>query len=600
MRNRFVVFIFFAVWIILLSRIYFLSIKSNSYYEALAKQNMIKKEWIVPIRGEIFDRNGEPLAVNKIGFKIKITPHLRNTKKLNQLIDVIVQRFRDLDPKQLLRRYIKKDSAYNHDFIEVVPFIPYYRMLPFFSKFQLNPDIAIEPAFKRYYPQKTVASHIIGYVSRTGIAEAKQDRVAKVTGIIGKAGIEKYYNSYLEGKLGYKKLKVTAFNEVIDVIEQKDSVQNRHLFLTLDLRLQKYIQSLFKDKAGVAIVMKTNGEILAAGSFPEYDPNLFVGGISRKKWQELINDLNHPFTNKIINGLYPPGSTIKMGVALSFIDSGKINPYTSFYCSGAIELGKRKFRCWKIQGHGKMELVDAIRESCDVYFYEGSLRVGIDKIAQTLRSFGFGKKTGVDLPNEFIGVVPDKKWKARKYGAPWYKGETVVSAIGQGYDLVTPLQLARYTVLLATGKLPTPHFAKSFVDKDYESHFEDVLTPLQKEAMQFIRKGMYEVCNHPKGTAYYHIKAQTAVTVAGKTGTAQVVTIPQEEKKRIKEEDLAYFMRSHAWLTTYAPYTHPRFVVTVLVEHGGHGGSAAGPIVSAIYNKMKKLGYFKEYGLGKK
>ncbi len=600
MRNRIVIFIFFIVWIILLSRIYFLSIKSNSYYEALAKQNMIKKEWIVPIRGEIFDRNAQPLAVNKIGFKIKIAPHLRHSKKLHQLIETIIEKFRDLNPDTLLHRYEKKDSPYTHDFIEVVPFIPYYRMLPFFSELQLNPDIAIEPAFKRYYPQRSVAGHIIGYVSKTGVAEAKKDKVAKITGIIGKAGIEKYYNSYLEGKLGYKKLKVTAFNEVIDLLEQKESLQNRHLFLTLDLRLQRYIQNLFKNRAGVAIVMKTDGEILAAGSFPEYDPNLFVSGISYKKWEELIHDLNRPFTNKVINGLYPPGSTIKMGVALSFIDSGKITPYTSFYCSGAIELGKRKFRCWKTRGHGEMRLVDAIRESCDVYFYEGSLRVGIDKIAQTLRSFGFAKKTGVDLPNEFIGIIPDKKWKAKKYGAPWYKGETVVCAIGQGYDLVTPLQLARYTALLATGKLPTPHFAKSFVHKDYESHFEDVLTPLQKRAMKFIRKGMYEVCNHPKGTAYYRIKAQTLVTVAGKTGTAQVVSISQDEKKRLKEEELAYLMRSHAWLTTYAPYEHPRFIVTVLVEHGGHGGSAAGPIVSAIYNKMKKLGYFNAYGLEKR
>ncbi len=598
MRSKIVIFIFFAVWIVLLSRIYFLSIKSNSYYEALAKQNMIKKEWIVPIRGEIFDRNGEPLAVNKIGFKIKIAPHLRGTKKLHRLIQEIIQRFRDLEPQKLLRRYRKKDSAYNHEFIEVVPFIPYHRMLPFFSKLQLNPDISIEPAFKRYYPQRNIASHVIGYVSKTGIKDAKRDNVAKITGIIGKTGIEKYYNDYLEGELGYKKLKVTAFNEVIDLIEQKPCVQNRHLFLTIDLRLQRFIHNLFKNRAGVAIVMKTNGEILAAGSFPEYDPNLFVAGISRKKWQELITDLNHPFTNKLINGLYPPASTIKMGVALSFIDSRKISPYTPFYCNGAIELGKRKFRCWKSSGHGDVRLIDAIRESCDVYFYEGSLRVGIDKIAKTLRKLGFAKKTGVDLPNEFIGVIPDKEWKARKYGMSWYKGETVVSSIGQGYDLATPMQVARYTALLATDKLPTPHFAKSFIYEEYKSRFEDVLTPLQKKYMKFIRRGMYEVCNHPKGTASRHIK--TPITIAGKTGTAQIIGIPQDEKKRMKEEDLAYFTRSHAWLTTYAPYRNPRYVVTVLVEHGGHGGTAAGPIVSAIYNKMIELGYFKGYGLKRK
>ncbi len=597
MRIKLLFVLFFVVWIGLLSRVYFLSIKSGSYYESLAKQNMIKKEWIVPIRGEIFDRNGVPLAVNDIGFKIKIAPHMRR-KELDRVLQKICERFAELDPKRLKRRYLKQDSPYNHDYIEVVRFLRYERMLPFFTELSLDDDIKIEPAFKRYYPFRSVASHVIGYVSKTNIKEAKKDKVAKITGIIGKSGIEKFYNDYLEGELGYKKIKVTAFNEELGVLEQKDPDQNRHLYLSLDIALQRYIQSLFEGKAGVAIVMKTNGEILAAGSFPEYDLNMFVSGISKKQWRELITDLNHPFTNKLVNGLYPPGSTIKMGVALSFLDTKKLTPHTPFYCSGAIELGKRKFRCWKLTGHGEVRLIKAIRESCDVYFYEGSLRVGIDKIAADLRRQGFAKKSGVDLPNEFIGVIPDKEWKMRRYRVPWYRGETVVSAIGQGYVLVTPMQIARYTALLATGKLPTPHFAKSFVDRDYEPHYEDVLTPIQKSNLPFIRKGMYEVCNHPKGTASYHIRCK--VVIAGKTGTAQIVGIPQDEKRRMKEEELAYYMRSHAWLATYAPYDNPRYIVTVLVEHGGHGGSAAGPIVSKIYDKMIELGYFKAYGLGQK
>ncbi|SMC09560.1 penicillin-binding protein 2 [Nitratiruptor tergarcus] len=591
MRSRFILILFFIVWGILLSRIYFLSIKSNSYYEALAKQNMIKKEWIVPVRGEILDRFGKPLAVNNIGFKIKIVPHLKKREKLLGSIEKITAKFSDLNTSKLIKRYRKHDSPYNHDPIEVVPFISYERMMPYYTKLLLDPLIKIEPAFKRFYPQREIASHVIGYVSKANTKDTQRDKVAKITGIIGKSGIEKYYNDYLEGELGYKKLKVTAFNRVIDVVEEKEPIQNRDLYLTLDLRLQEFIHKLFQNKAGVAIVMKTNGEILAAGSFPEFDPNLFVSGISRKKWKELINDLNHPFTNKLINGLYPPGSTIKMGVALSFLDSRKISPYTPFYCNGAIELGKRKFRCWKHTGHGEVRLIKAIRESCDVYFYEGSLRVGINKIAFDLRKMGFGKKSGVDLPNEFIGVVPDKEWKKRKYGLNWYQGETVVSSIGQGYDLVTPMQIARYTALLATGKLPTPHFARSFTYKNYIPKEEDVLTPLQKRNLKFIRRGMYEVCNHPKGTATRHISLP--IKIAGKTGTAQIVGIPQDEKERMKEEELAYYSRSHAWLTTYAPFKQPRYIVTVLVEHGGHGGAAAGPIVNAIYTKMIELGYFR-------
>ena len=590
MRVKFLLALFSFIIALLLVRVYYLSIKSNSYYETLAKQNMIKKEWILPIRGEIYDRNGIPLAINKIGFKIMFKPHL-SKRRVEELVTMIKRSFPQVDPKKMLRRYTKYNSAYNHDPVLVLPFIEYKKMLPFYTKLSFNEDIVIKPAFLRYYPLKSVASHVIGYVSRTNTLEAKKDEIAKRTGVIGKSGIEKFYNSYLEGSLGYRLVKVTAFNEEIEELKREKPVQNRNLYLTLDIRLQKYIQKLFKDKAGVAIVMKTDGEILAAGSYPEYDLNLFVNGISKKRWKELITDLNHPFTNKLVNGLYPPGSTIKMGVALAFLDSRKISAYTPFYCSGAIELGKRKFRCWKQTGHGEVRLIDAIRESCDVYFYEGSLRVGINKIAHDLRNMGFSKKSGVDLPNEFIGVIPDKDWKKRKYHLPWYKGETLVSSIGQGYDLVTPMQIARYTALLASGKLPKPHFADRFVDRMYKPTFEDVLTPFQKRVLPYIRRGMYEVCNKPHGTAYG--KILTKVRVAGKTGTAQIISIPQDEKKRMKEEELAYFTRSHAWLTTYAPYKKPKIVVTVLVEHGGHGGSAAGPIVSKIYNKLIELGYIK-------
>ncbi|WP_281951064.1 penicillin-binding protein 2 [Nitrosophilus kaiyonis] len=594
MRLKIVFYIFIFVWILLLSRLYFLSIKSNSYYEILAKQNMIKTEWIIPTRGEILDRNLNPLAVNKIGFKIKVAPHLsykKRYKKLEKNLKYIKKLFSEVDFEKMLRKYKRKDSPYNHDFIEVVDFLPFEKVLPYYSKLNLNPDILVEPTFKRFYPNGDLASHIIGYVSRTNPKEAKKDKVAKMVGIIGKAGIEKFYNRYLEGELGYKKVKVTAFNEEIETLEIKEPIQNRNLILSIDIRLQKYIEKLFKGKAGVAIVMGIDGEILSAGSFPEYDINMFVSGISKDKWFELISDFNHPFTNKLINGLYPPGSTIKMGVALAFLDSRKISEYTPFFCNGSIEIGKRRFRCWKTTGHGETRMKKAIRESCDVYFYEGSLKVGINKISDTLKKLGFSKKTGVDLPNEFIGIIPNKEWKEKKYNRKWYIGETVVASIGQGYDLVTPMQIARYTALLASGRLPTPHFAKKFVDKDYKPKYEYALSDIQRRKLKTIQKAMYEVCNHPKGTATAHI--DTKIKIAGKTGTAQVVGIPQDEKKRMKEDELKYFSRSHAWLTTYGPYKKPKYIVTVLVEHGGHGGSAAGPIVSKIYDKLIELGYIK-------
>jgi len=254
-------------------------------------------------------------------------------------------------------------------------------------------------------------------------------------------------------------------------------------------------------------------------------------------------------------------------------------------------LGNRAFRCWKTDGHGKTEIRKAIRESCDDYFYKGSLKVGITKMSEGLTRYGLGKKTGVDLPNEFIGVVPSKEWKYQKFNKSWYTGETVNTSIGQGDFLVTPLQIAQFTALMATSKLPTPHLAHSIGETLYEPKAEDVLNEEELKKLPIIQKAMYEVCNYPSGTATNYLSSK--VVIAGKTGTAQVVTIKQGIDKRILEHDMAYYNRSHAWFTSYGPYKNPQYVVLVMVEHGGHGGAAAGEIVSKIYNKLLELEYIK-------
>jgi len=585
-RVKFIFSIFLIVWIVLLIRIYQLSVKSNSYYEALAKQNIIKKEIILPIRGEILDTNEKPLAINKIGFKILIEPHLSYKNRLHELketLNFLKESFPDINVTKLIRRYKRYDSAYRHEPISVIKFIPYKDVLPHFIKLSRKKYIYIKPTTKRYYPFKELTAHIVGYVGRASKRDMQNDDTVKKIKIAGKSGLEKEYNSFLQGVLGEKLIKVSAFNKELEVLKVKNPIENRDLKLYLDIELQKYIANMFKDKAGAVIVMRVDGAILAAGSFPSFDPNIFVGGISRTKWKELIEDLNHPFTNKLIHGLYPPGSTIKPGVAEAFFDSRRISSFAKFYCKGYIKLGEHKFRCWKDTGHGYADSIKAIRESCDVYFYKGSLLVGINKISEVLKKMGFGKKTGIDLPNEFIGIMPDKRWKEQKYGVPWYVGETLNSSIGQGYVLVTPMQIARYTALLATGKLPTPRVVHFKKDEIVPLENKDVLTSIQKLLLDKVRKSMYEVCNHPKGTATNYIRG-IKVKIAGKTGTAQVIGIPQEEKKRMKEHELAYFHRSHAWLTTYGPYKDPQYVVTVLVEHGGHGGAATGEIVKNIYN----------------
>lgn len=577
--------IIIIIAITLLSRVYFLSIKSNTYYEELSKNNYIKRVYKVPIRGIIEDRNGEPLALNKIGFSILVKPHLRKLKdqeQLESIIDIVVKHFPQYSKEKLLKEYKANDSAYNHEFIEIIDFISYEEFFSKYTIFASNEDFKIEPSLKRFYPYNTTAAHIIGYVGKASKLEVLNNDLAVHSGIVGKNGLERYYNTKLQGELGYKDIKVNALNEEIEVLEEKDASSDNNIKISLDIKLQQYLQELFIDKSGSIVVMDaTNGEVLAAASFPEYDSNIFVGGISQDDWNIMKNDFNHPFTNKVINGLYPPGSVIKMGVALSFLENG-INENFTVNCTGSLPIGNRNFRCWKTTGHGVMNFRSAIAESCDDFFYKGSLRVGINKISNTLEKLGFGQLTGIDQVNEFMGTNPNKEWKEKRFNKPWYVGETVITSIGQGNMLTTPLQIARYTAYIATGKLPKPHLYKA----NYE---EPKNVDIPDKYLDIMRKGMYDVSYAEKGTARRYIT--TKVPIASKTGTAQVVSIPQSEKVRMKESELEYYQRSHAWITTYGPFKNPKYVVTVVQEHGGGGGSATGGIASKIFDKLYDLGY---------
>jgi len=593
MKIKIALGLFLLVWITLLARVYYISIKSNTYYEELAKQNAIRHEELAPLRGSILDINGKPLSVNKIGFSIGVIPGFSSSKKV-KILDKELNFLTSILPKvkflKLKKIYFKKDSPYSHKFVKVIDFISYDDIIKNFANISLHKNLQIKISSKRYYPYNDLASHVIGYVGKSNLQEMEKDTISKLTEYTGKTGIEKYYNKVLEGTEGKKSIKVTAFNKELSVLSKK-LPKSQNVNLTIDVRIQEYISKLFKGKSGAIVVMNaTNGKILAAGSFPEYDLNNFVSGISEVEWKKLSTDFNHPFTNKLISGLYPPGSIVKPGVGFALLKSGLITPRTKFFDKGYIELGKRKFRCWKKRGHGIVNLVKAIRESCDVYFYDASMKVGIDKISPVLHTLGFGEKTGIDLPNEFVGTLPSRVWKRRKYNLPWYQGETLITAIGQGFFLVTPMQIARYTALIATGYGVTPHFIdrvgklKAVYGKE-----KYIFSKKDKRYLRVIRRAMYEVVHVAHGTAKNYIR--TKVSLAAKTGTAQVVGIPQSEKKRMKEYELEYFKRSHAWLTTYGPYKKPKYVVTALVEHGGHGGSAAGKIISKIYDKLVELGY---------
>ncbi|ECL9536203.1 penicillin-binding protein 2 [Campylobacter jejuni] len=601
MRMRLVVGFILLFFIFLLSRVYYLSIKSNVYYEELAKQNAIKTEFLPPVRGQITDRNGTLLAINDLGFSISIKPYLSIKKSNKGILDKelseLTNLFPDLNASKLAEIYKRNDSYYNQDFIKVVDFIPYDEIIPHYSELNLNKTIKIDPVVKRKYPFGKLASHIIGYVGKANLQDVQENEIAKFSNYTGKSGIERYYNDILQGEKGTRVYKVNALNQEVEQLSYTPAMSN-DIELTIDIELQSYLTSLFEGNAGAAIIMNVNdGSILAAGSFPEYDLNPFVTGISFKDWDELSNSLDHPFTNKLINGYYPPGSVVKMGVGLSFLNSKNISPSTQYVCNGSIELGGRFFRCWNRSGHGPVDLKHAIKYSCDVYFYNGSLQVGIDQISETLSRIGFGAKTGVDLPSEFVGTLPSKEWKMQRYRQSWFQGDTLNTAIGQGNFLATPMQIARYTAQIAKGGEVIPHFLKSIennnttIENQMDENKKEIFTLFEKSQLPYIRDAMYAVANEQGGTSYRYLH-NLDVKVAAKTGTAQVVGFSQTDKNRVDEKQFEYYTRSHAWLTSYAPYSKPKYVVTVLLEHGGRN-ITSGATVAKIYQKMIDLGYFK-------
>ncbi|HBD8861940.1 TPA: penicillin-binding protein 2 [Campylobacter jejuni] len=578
-----------------------MSIKSNVYYEELAKQNAIKTEFLPPVRGQITDRNGTLLAINDLGFSISIKPYLSIKKSNKGILDKelseLTNLFPDLNASKLAEIYKRNDSYYNQDFIKVVDFIPYDEIIPHYSELNLNKTIKIDPVVKRKYPFGKLASHIIGYVGKANLQDVQENEIAKLSNYTGKSGIERYYNDILQGEKGTRVYKVNALNQEVEQLSYTPAMSN-DIELTIDIELQSYLTSLFEGNAGAAIIMNVNdGSILAAGSFPEYDLNPFVTGISFKDWDELSNSLDHPFTNKLINGYYPPGSVVKMGVGLSFLNSKNISPSTQYVCNGSIELGGRFFRCWNRSGHGPVDLKHAIKYSCDVYFYNGSLQVGIDQISETLSRIGFGAKTGVDLPSEFVGTLPSKEWKMQRYRQSWFQGDTLNTAIGQGGFLATPMQIARYTAQIAKGGEVIPHFLKSIennnttIENQMDENKKEIFTLFEKSQLPYIRDAMYAVANEQGGTSYRYLH-NLDVKVAAKTGTAQVVGFSQTDKNRVDEKQFEYYTRSHAWLTSYAPYSKPKYVVTVLLEHGGRN-ITSGATVAKIYQKMIELGYFK-------
>ncbi|MCW8947967.1 MAG: penicillin-binding protein 2, partial [Sedimenticola sp.] len=454
----------------------------------------------------------------------------------------------------------------------------------------LFPGVDIHAKLLRDYPKKDVTAHILGYVGRINKKELQIIDNSSYSGTthIGKNGVEKYYEEALHGEVGLQQVEVNALGRVIRVLENTPPVPGMDLHLTLDSALQEVALRAFGEDNGAAVAINPeNGDILAMVSKPGFDPNLFVEGISSADYHALQTSEDNPLFNRAIRGQYPPGSTIKPFIGLAGLESGVISATQKKFCPGFFQLPNHshKYRDWKKTGHGSVDLYDAITQSCDVYYYDLALQMGIDKLTEYLAPFGFGEKTGVDITGELGGLLPSREWKKNAKKQPWYPGETLITGIGQGYFLTTPLQLASATATLSSrGKRLQPRIVKAIQRKGDASPIEQPIIPHERVSIQSeanwdtMRDAMLQVTEGLRGTARnirnenYHI--------AGKTGTAQVFTIKQEEK--YDEDKIDKKMRDHALFMAFAPAEKPKIAVAIIIENGGHGGSVAAPIAKAI------------------
>ena len=448
------------------------------------------------------------------------------------------------------------------------------------------PGAIVEPEHLRHYPYGGLASHQFGYIGKVSPSQRKKEQ-SDIGMLTGQSGLEMIFDKLLRGVAGRRMIQVNASGRKVKDLGNEEPRPGTDIYLTIDLDAQKAAEEGLGDRAGSVVAMDPNtGEILALASHPTYDPNLFPRGISPKDWVRLMNDPSHPMYNRAIQSVYPPGSTFKIIVALAGLDSGVIKPEDTVFCPGYLMSGRHSFRCWKRGGHGTVSLHRAIVESCDVYFYTMGERIGWDRVAEYARKLGYGSLTGIRLPDEKPGLIPTTEWKKKRTGEAWYPGETYINSIGQGFVLVSPIQACQAISLVANGgRFNRPMLLKQ--TRNRETGEVKVFSPehtssvmLDPKALQEVRSALAGVVNEPGGTA--HGAATPLATVAGKTGTAQVIA------QKVAGRKLEGKQQDHAWFVAYAPVENPKIAVAVMVEHGGHGGSAAAPIARKVIEEYLK------------
>jgi penicillin-binding protein 2 len=594
-RRRFqvVVVVVLGAFIILALRLWYLQLIRGEYYRTLSENNRIRVENIPPPRGTIFDRHGTVLVDIRPGFSLAVIPE--DIKDMDGTLTALSQVL-GYDKSILEERVEMAESEPPFRPIVLVRDMTRDQLAAVESHRFYLPGVVVQVEPRRSYEWPAFAAHLIGYVGEIDERQLKDGRFVgyRQGDYLGKYGVEQQWERVLNGQRGGRQVEVDSAGRQLRVLREAPALPGQNLILTLDANLQRRAEEALSGKAGAIVALDpNNGDILAMASTPAFDQNRFIRGLSTKDWQGLIDDPMHPLNNKAIQGAYPPGSTFKPVVDTAALEEGVAEPGTILGCQGQMYFGHRFYRCWEKKGHGRLDLYQALVRSCDVYHYQLGLRLGVDRMAEYARRLGYGSRTLIGLSNESRGLVPSSQWKLKRFGIPWQKGEDLSISIGQGFLLVTPLQQAvGYATLVNGGKIVQPRIVQR-VESPEGAVLEEIQPQIVGDAklkpttMEFLRRAMTGVVQDPGGTG--KAARLPGILVGGKTGTAQVVRMADNELRNRDLKSVPYEYRDHAWFVCFAPAEAPRIVVAVLVEHGGHGGSASAPLARQVLEEFFQI-----------
>jgi len=567
---------------LLVLRLWQLQVRDGPYYRELSQNNRTRSILLQPARGLIFDRNGKLLANNVPSFNLYV--ELKDVNDRETLIQKLVE-YLNIDESELSKKFRARGTLTRVKLKGGLTL----REAALIESHRLDlPGVVVHPEFQRNNPQGPYAAHVIGYVGEVSEQQLSQEYFQGLYpgSIVGQYGVERKYDQLLRGQAGRKLIEVDALGHEKRTISVEKPQAGHDLYLTLDFDLQQLAEKLLGEEAGAIIALDPKtGDTLAIASRPSFDPNALSRGLSSREWQNILQDKRNPLTNRAIQGLYPPGSTFKIIMAAAALETNEVNLSETIQCRGRFRFGRRTFRDWKASGHGSVNLHKALTQSCDVYFYKMGHRLGIDAIATYASLFGLGKKTGIDLPSEQRGIVPSTEWKQQTRGEPWYPGETISVAIGQGYVTVTPIQMAQVIATIANnGVAHQPRLVRGVRRRNTG---EVETWPLVKAVPLGLNPVFVESIQRSLASVVSEGTARRAnsplVTIAGKTGTSQVVALRADKKKDTPKQ-----FRDHAWFVSYAPFDNPQIAVAVLAEHAGHGGSAAAPLARELIEAFIK------------